>query len=77
MPQRVTHVAVVETGFGWVLPLQCVLSQGSRTSSLMSDFLQKERNPEISLKAELELKADFMELPRPPSIASRGTHLTT
>lgn len=40
-------------------------------------FLQKERNPEISLKAELELKADFMELPRPPSIASRGTHLTT
>lgn len=54
MSQRVTHVAALETGC-WLrielglslcilpkMPLQCVLSQCSRTSSMMSDFPQKE-----------------------------------
>ena len=54
MSQRVTQVAALETGCWlgielglslWIppkMPLQCVLSQCSRTSSMMSDFPQKQ-----------------------------------
>ena len=47
------------------------LESGSQT------FVQKERNTEISLRAELELKEEFMELLAPPSVASTRTHLMT